>query len=92
MAKLVTKRDPSSWLTQGRTAIVMKYSHRGSTSSNYQPITCLSATGKLLFGILVDEIKVYIGGYTDLAQRDIDSGSRGLKHRLLIDQSVAKNT
>ena len=91
MEKLVTEGDHPSWLTQGRTVLVMKYPQQGPIPRNYQPITCLSTTWKLLFGILADKIGVHMDEYMHKAQRGIGGGSRGSKHQLLIDQSVTKN-
>ena len=42
-------------------------------------------------GILTDMIGVHIEEYMHKAQRSIGGGSRGSKHQLLIDQSVAKD-
>ena len=44
MEKLVTEGDHPSWLTQGRTVLVMKDPDIGPIPSNYRPITCLSTT------------------------------------------------
>ena len=89
--KLGTEGDHPSWLTQGRTVLVMKDPQQGPIPSSYQPITCLSTTWKLLSGILADKLGVYMAGYMHKAQRGIGGGSRGLKHQLLIDQSVAED-
>ena len=63
MEKLVTEGDHPSWLTQDRTVLVMKDLQQSSILSNYQSITCLSTTWKLLSGILVDEMEVHKNGY-----------------------------
>ena len=91
MEKLVTEGDHPSWLTQGRTVLVMKDPQQGPIPSNYRPITCLSTTWKLLSGILADKIGVHMDEYMHKAQRGMGGGSRGSKHQLLIDQSVAKD-
>ena len=91
MEKLVTEGDRSSWLTQGRTVLVMGDPQQGPIPSSYRPITCLSTTWKLLSGILADKIGVHMDGYMHKAQRSIGRESRGSKHQLLIDQSVAKD-
>ena len=46
---------------------------------------------ELLSGILADKIGVHIDGYMHHAQRGIGGGSRGSKHQLLINRSVAKD-
>ena len=91
MEKLTTEGDHPSWLTQGRTALVMKAPQQHSISSNYQAITCLSTIWKLLSGILADKIGNQVDGYMHQAQREA-CRSWGLKHQLLIDQSMAKNS
>ena len=40
---------------------------------------------------MADKIGVHIDEYMHKAQRGIGDGSRGSKHQLLIDQSVAKD-
>ena len=92
MEKLVAEGDHPSWLTQGRTVLVMKDPQQGSIPSNYRPITCLSTTWKLLSGIIADKIQDHMDGYMHQAQKGIGGGSRGSKHQLLIDQAVAKDS
>ena len=91
MKKLVTEGDHPSCLTQGKTVLVMEDPQQGPIPSNYRPITRLSTTWKLLSGILADKIRVHMDGYMHKAQRGIGGESKGSKHQLLIDQSVAKD-
>ena len=89
--KLVTEGDHPSWLTQGRTVLVIKDPQQGKIPSNCRPIICLSTTWKLLSGVLADKVKVHMDEYMHKAQRGIGGRSRGSKHQLLINQSVAKD-
>ena len=91
MEKLVTEGDHPSWLTQGRTVFVIKDPQQSKIPSNYGPIICLSTTWKLLSGVLADKVKVHMNEYMHKAQRGIGGRSRGSKHQLLINQSVAKD-
>ena len=91
MEKLVTEGDHPSWLTQDRTVLVIKDPQQGIIPSNYRPITCLSTTWKLRSGIVADKIGVHMDVYMHKAQGGIGGGSRGSKHHLLINQSVAKD-
>ena len=50
MEKLVTEGDHPSWLTQGRTVLVMKDPQQGPISSNYRPITCLRSSSDIVTG------------------------------------------
>ena len=81
MEKLVTEGDHPSWLTQGRTVLVMKDPQQGPIPSNYRPSTCLSTTRKLLSGILADKIGVHMDEYMHKAQRGIgvEAGDRSTK-------------
>ena len=47
MNQLLASGSHPDWLTQGRTVLVMKDPHKGTTPSNYRPITCLSTTWKV---------------------------------------------
>ena len=92
MEKLITTGDHPSWLTLGRTVLIMKDPDQGPVPKNYRPITCLSTTWKLLSGIIADKIQEHVCEYMHTAQRGIGSGSRGSKHQLLIDQTVSKDS
>lgn len=74
------------WLTQGR---IMK--GKGTTSANYQPITFLPKTWKVLSGIIATKLKEHIGQYMSTAQKDVGNNTRSSKHQLLIDRAVAEN-
>lgn len=42
MSELLTTGIHLDWLTKGRTVLIMKDTHKGTTPSNYRPVTCLS--------------------------------------------------
>ena len=52
---LATGNVPS-WLTKGRTVLIMKDKAKGKEVTNYRPITCLSLTWKLLTSIYSEAI------------------------------------
>ena len=85
MEKLVNEEDHPSWLTHGRTALVMKGPQQRSMPSNYGSITCLSTTWKLLSGILVVKIGVHISGYMHKAQKGIGGGSKVSRHSWILE-------
>ena len=43
-----------SWITKGRTVLIMKDSKKGGVTSNYRSIACLPILWKLLTGIIGD--------------------------------------
>ena len=47
-----------SWMTKGRTVLIMKDCKKGGVTGNYRPIACLLIMWKLLTGINGDEITV----------------------------------
>jgi len=92
MERLITTGDHPSWLTLGRTVLIMKNPDQGAVPKNYRPITCLSTTWKLLSGIIADKIQEHVCEYMHTAQKGIGVGSRGSKHQLLIDRTVTKDS
>ena len=47
------------WMTKGRTILMQKDKEKGKAASNYRPITCLPLVGKLLIGVIAEEIFGY---------------------------------
>ena len=90
MNQLLASAFHPSWLTQRRTALVMKDSHKGTTLSNYGPITCL--TKKVLSGIIAAKLQVHMTGYMSTAQKGIGNNTRGSKHQLLIERAVTNDS
>ena len=45
-----------SWLTRGRTSLLMKDKSKGNVASNYRPLTCLPLMWKLLTCVIADQI------------------------------------
>ena len=91
MEKLVTEEDFPSWLTQCMTVLAEKDPQQASITSKYRPITCLSTIWKLLSGILADKTGVHMNLYMHKDLKGIGGENRGLKHQMLINQSVAKD-
>ena len=48
------------WCTKGRTVLIMKDPVKGTTASNYRPITCLPLMWKLLTGIITEEMYSFL--------------------------------
>ena len=88
---LSTEGNHPSWLTQGRTVLVMKDPQQGPISRNYRPITCLSTTRNLLSNLLANKIGNSMDEYMHQAQRSTGDGISKSKHQLLIDHLVAKD-
>lgn len=82
------------WLTQGRTVLIQKDPAKGTTPSNYRPITCLPTTWKLLSGILADQITTHLNEHDILAyeQKGARPGCRGTKDQLLLDKVLTRDS
>ncbi|CAK6977002.1 ras-related protein Rab-7L1-like [Scomber scombrus] len=75
------------WLTQGPTVLIMKDPQKGTIPSNYQPITFLCTTWKLLSGIIAAKMNRHMAQYMSWAQKGISSNTKGAKHKLLVDRA-----
>ena len=79
------------WLTEGQTVLILKDPQKGTVPSNYQPITCLCTTWKLLSGIIVAKMSRHMAPYMSEAQKGIRRDTRGAKHQLFLDRAVARD-
>uniref|UniRef100_A0A3B3HW39 Reverse transcriptase domain-containing protein n=1 Tax=Oryzias latipes TaxID=8090 RepID=A0A3B3HW39_ORYLA len=79
------------WLTEGRTILIQKDPSKGAVPSNYRPITCLSTTWKLMSGIIATKINRHMDQFMSDTQKGIGRDSRGAKHQLLVDRTVAQD-
>ena len=81
-----------SWLTRGRTSLLLKDKSNGNVASNYRSITCLSLMWKLLRGVIADQIYAYLDQEKLLPeeQKGGRKGSRETNALLYIDRTVIK--
>ena len=81
-----------SWLTRGRTSLLLKDKSKGNVASNYRPITCLPLMWTLLAGVIVDQIYAHLDQEKLLPeeQKGCKKGSRGTNDLLYIDRAVIK--
>lgn len=82
-----------SWLTKGRTVLIMKDKTKGNAVTNYRPITCLALMWKLFTSMISEEIYKHLDDNDLLPeeQKGCRKKSRGTKDQLLIDRAVIKN-
>lgn len=59
--------------------------------SNYQPITCLSTSWKLLSGITAVKLSRHKAKYMSQSQKGIGVNTRGAKHQLVVDRGVTQD-
>ena len=64
-------RDPPEGLTKDQTILITKEPQKGTMSGNYQPITCVSATWKLLAGFIAAKVSRHLGQYMTRTQKGI---------------------
>uniref|UniRef100_A0A3B5PPD0 Reverse transcriptase domain-containing protein n=1 Tax=Xiphophorus maculatus TaxID=8083 RepID=A0A3B5PPD0_XIPMA len=91
MNQLLQSGTHPEWLTEGRTILIQKDPSKGPVPPNYRPITCLSTTWKLMSGIIAAKISKHMDKHMSTAQKGIGVNSRGAKHQLLVDRTVARD-
>ncbi|XP_051918902.1 uncharacterized protein LOC127599192 [Hippocampus zosterae] len=91
MNQLLRDGTHPGWLTEGRTILIMKDPSKGAVPSNYRTIICLSTTWKLMSGIIAAKIIGHMDQYMSEAQKGIGRDTRGAKHQLLVDRTVAQD-
>lgn len=89
MNQLLKNGTHPEWLTEGRTFLIMKNHQKGTIPSNYRPIICLSPREKPLSGIIVAKISRHMDQYMIAAQKSIGKDTRGAKHQLVVDRTIA---
>ena len=80
------------WLIRGRTVLITKDPQKDAIPSNYQAITYLCTTWKLLSGNIVKKMNRHMVQDMSRAQKGIGSNTRGAKHQLLVNRAVAQDS
>ena len=80
-----------SWMTKGRTVLIVKDKTKGSAPSNFRPITCLPLMWKLLTGVISKEVYGFLEDRLPEEQKGCKKNSRGTHDLLFIDKMVLKN-
>ena len=92
LKECVDSESVPSWLTGGRTLLLLKDKSKGNVVSNYRSITCLPLMWKLLTGVIAYQI------YANLDQKPLlreeqegcRKSSRGTNDLLYVDRAVIK--
>ena len=81
-----------SWMTRGRTILIMKDISKGNIPSNYRPITCLPMCWKLFTSMIAESIYTFLDDSKLIPeeQKGCRKGSRGTNDLLYIDQRMMK--
>ena len=89
---LVNNSIPS-WMTIGRTVLLMKDPAKGNEVGNYRPIACLNIIWKIMSGIFSDKTYKHLDGNNILPveQKGCRKSSRGTKDHLVLDKVILKN-
>ena len=87
-----TGKTPT-WMTRGRTCLILKEVKKGSDVTNFRPITCLPLMWKILTGIVSESLYHHLESEKLLPeeQKGCRKQSRGTKDQLMIDKMVMKN-
>ena len=82
-----------TWMTEGRTVLIMKEKSKGTVVGTYRPIACLPLMWKLLTSIFSEAMYGHLSSQELLPneQKGCRKNSRGTKDQLLIDNSMLKN-
>ena len=89
----ITIGETPSWMTRGRTCLILKDVKKGSDVTNFRPITCLPLMWKVLTGIVSESVYHHLESEKLLPeeQKGCRKNSRGTKDQLMIDKMVMKN-
>lgn len=68
---------------------IQKDPRKGTTSSNYPPIICLSKKQKLFSGIIAAKLNRHVSKYMSKAQKGIAKNKTGSK--LLINRAITQD-
>ena len=81
--------NTSEWMCEGTIYLLAK-SNDTKVPKNYQPITCLSTTYKLLTSVLTDRTYLHLeqNGMFPLEQNGCRSGLYGCKDQLMINKMI----
>ena len=82
-----------TWMTEGRTVLIMKDKSKGTVVGNYRPIDCLPLMWTLSTSILSEAMYGHLSCQELLPneQKGCRKNSRGTNDQLLIDKAILKN-
>lgn len=82
--------DTPSWLTKGRTVLIIKDKTKGNEVTNYRPISCLLVMWRLFTRIILEEIYQHqdISGLLPEEQKGCKKRIRGTKDQLLMTKPL----
>ncbi|XP_067940472.1 uncharacterized protein [Watersipora subatra] len=94
MNEIIKRGTPTSWMTTGRTLLILKDASTGNIPSHNRPITCLPIMYKVLTAIILDSIYEHLERNKILPweQKGCSRKSRGTKDQLIIDKCVMKDS
>jgi len=94
LQEVITTGKPPDWMTKGRTVLILKDPKKGTTPSNFRPITCLPLLWKVLSSILAESIYKHLWQQDAIPweQKGCQKKSRGTKDHLVIDKGVMKDS
>ena len=83
-----------TWMTSGRTALIMKDPTKGNQPGNYRPITCLPLMWKTLTGVLADKLYEHLCSNDVIGeeQKGCIRNSRGTKDHLMLDKAILRDS
>ena len=81
-----------TWMTKGRTVLIIKDLKKGNNANNYRPITCLPMIWKLLTGVTAEEMNGFLEhmGFLPEEQKGCRKGARGTNDLLFIDKMILR--
>ena len=93
MTECISTASIPTWMTTGKTHLIIKDPSKGMQPGNFRPITCLPSMWKLMTGIVSGTIYDHLLSQSLFPdeQKGSCSMSRGCKEQLLIDKLILKN-
>ena len=81
-----------TWMTKGRTVLIIKDLRKGNNANNYRPITCLPMIWKLQTGVIAEEMNGFLEhmGLLPEEQKGCRKNARGSNDLLFIGKLTLK--
>lgn len=93
LEKCLNTGECPTWMTTGRTALILKDPSKGNQPGNYRPITCLPLLWKTLTAVMAGKLYDHLEnqGIIGDEQKGCRRNTRGTKDHLLLDKAVLRD-
>lgn len=93
MASCLQKGNVPTWMTSGRTVLIMKDQNKGAVPGNYRPITCLPIMWKTMTSVLANEVYEHLEDKNIIGEEQMGCrrNKRGTKDHLVLDKVILRD-